>query len=405
MDKKMMITDRTWAEINLDHLVHNYGAFKNLIANKNQWENPKGSSSRKDVRIMAVIKANAYGHGSLDIAKKLTELGINYFAVASLDEAIELRRNKIQLPILVFTDTPVARCEEIVEHNITQTIFHRALAKRLSQVSLKTGKKAKVHVKIDTGMNRVGFHLDTATEKIKEISTYPGVELEGIYTHFACADEKDRFYTNKQFQGFMNMIQKLQDHGIHIPIKHACNSAAAIAYPEMHLDMVRIGIALYGCYPSSNFDKDQIPLKPVMSVKSSVVRINHIESGEIISYGGIFKTERKSRIVTIPIGYADGFTRILTKKAFVLIHGQRVPVVGNICMDQCMVDTTDIHEDIQMGDEVVIFGEQEGEKILAEDLGDLLGTINYEILTMVSRRVPRYYIQQEAFIKRENYLW
>jgi len=404
MEKKMMIEDRTWAEINLDNLIHNYRTFKNLIAKKNLGENTRNGSNHKSVKMMGVIKANAYGHGSVEIAKTLMEEGMDYFAVASIEEAIELRRNKIHIPILVFGDTPPRRCAEIIEYDLTQTIFHLELAKELSHVAQNTGKKGKVHIEIDTGMNRVGFSKSNAIENIKELLTYPGLEIEGIYTHFACADEKDSIYTTMQFEGFMDIIKKLQSQGVDIPIKHTCNSAAAIAYPEMHLDMVRIGISLYGCYPSRDFCKDEIHLKPVMSLKSSVVRINQLEVCERISYGGIFKAERKSRIVTIPIGYADGLTRILTKKAFVLIHGQRVPIVGNICMDQCMVDTTDIGYNIQLGDEVVIFGEQEGSKILADEIGDLLGTIHYEILTMVSRRVPRYYLKEEVILSRENYL-
>lgn len=404
MDSKLIVIDKTWAEINLDHLVHNYRVLKKII-HDSQIQNEAGSHIPSTVQMMAVVKGNAYGHGSVEIARTLMDEGMNYFAVASIDEAIELRKNQIHTPILIFGDTPHERCQEIIEYDLTQTIFHNALAKKLAFLATQLKKNVKIHVKIDTGMNRVGFQKKTATEQIKELVSFKGLILEGIYTHFSSADEKDSEYTNRQFQDFIDIIEQLRKIGIMIPLKHACNSAATISYPRMHLDMVRVGIALYGCAPSLEFEKDPLPLKPVMALKTKVVRVNDLSAGERVSYGKVFTTERNTKIATIPIGYADGFTRILTKKAQVLIQGNRIPVVGNICMDQSMVDITDLEEEVQLDDEVVVIGDQKGEGITATQIASSLGTIHYEVLTMLQRRVPRYYIQNGSFIKRVNYLW
>jgi alanine racemase len=380
---------RTWAEIDLDNIVHNFNEFKRLSCNK---------------KVMSVVKANAYGHGSITVTKALAEAGCDYFAVASLDEAIELRNAEITLPILVLNHIYPSRSFEILKYSLTQTIYNYDSARVISEEAIKAGKQVKVHIKIDTGMTRVGISWEDASNMIIDILRLPNIEVEGMFTHFASADEIDPRYTQMQVERFMNVVYKLKKEGIEIPIKHVCNSAASISYPDMHLDMIRPGVSLYGLYPSDEVDKNKINLLPAMSFKTQVLRINDIDEGVSLSYGRIFTTKRKSRIATLPVGYADGYTRMLTEKASVLINGQYAPVVGKICMDQCMIDITDIKGDVNIWDEVVLFGEQNGERILADDIGKLIGTINYEIVCMVARRIPRFYFKGGKLVSTENYL-
>ena len=389
---------RTWAEVDLDCLIHNFNAFRQAVE--------KSGQGGKKAGIMAVVKANAYGHGAVTVAKTLVDAGADYLAVATLDEAIELRKADITTPILVLSSISPDRNGEVIRYGITSTIYFYEAAKMLAKAALKRGKTAKIHIKIDTGMTRVGFDWKTATENILEVAKIRGLEIEGLFTHFATADEADSDYTKMQFERYMQVAQGLKQSGLAIPIKHVCNSAAAINYPWMHLDMIRPGISLYGCYPAGEEgqEKEKIVLKPVMSFKTEVIRVREVDEGTSVSYGRIFTAKRKSCIATIPVGYADGFTRMLTGKASVLVKGCKAPVVGKICMDQCMIDVTGVPETVEIGDEVVLFGTQAGNRILADDLGNLAGTINYEILCMVSRRIPRYYLCKGKMIGSENYL-
>lgn len=391
--------NRTWSEINLDNLIYNYKAFLQTIENN-------ASKNGKKAGIMAVVKANAYGHGAITVAKTLIDEGVQYLAVATLDEAIELRNAGITTPILILSFIAPQRSLEVVKKGITSTIFSKEAAAILSETAVKSGKKAKIHIKLDTGMTRVGFNCNDAQKNILEIAKMPGLEIEGLFTHFSSADDADTAYTNMQFDRYMAVASGLKKSGIEIPIKHVCNSAASINYPWMHLDMIRPGISLYGCYPAGEegIEKQRISLRPVMSFKTEVIRVNEAKPGTCVSYGRIFKAERKTRLATIPVGYADGYTRMLTCKATALLKGYRVPVVGKICMDQCMLDITDIQEKVEIRDEVVLFGSQESNQILADDLGKLIGTINYEIVCMVGRRVPRYYVRDGKIIGKENYL-
>jgi alanine racemase len=353
---------------------------------------------------MGVVKANAYGHGAIEISRALLDSGADYLAVASLDEAIELRRATITSPLLILGYVNPSRVEEILKYDLTQTVYEESLANALSDAAVKSGKRVRIHVKIDTGMTRIGVNLNEAKNFILKIAKLPNIELEGMFTHLATADESDGSYTHMQFERYLCLAEELKHNGLEIPIKHVCNSAGAINYPHMHLDMIRPGISLYGCYPSAEVSRDKIDLKPVMSLKTEVIRVNEVQPGVRISYGGIFTTKRKSRIATLPVGYADGFNRTLTGKASVLINGQYAPIVGKICMDQCMADITDLSDRVRIGDEVVLFGKQKENEILTDDLASSIGTINYEITCNVARRIPRYYIKDGKFTGIENYL-
>ncbi|HSH34795.1 alanine racemase [Schnuerera sp.] len=379
-----------WAEIDLDNLAHNMREVKR--------------NTREGVLITAVVKANAYGHGSIQSAKTFLENGADRLAVATLSEAIELRNANIDVPILILGYTPKKQYSLVVKHNIIQTIYDYENAKAFSKVARDLNKTGIIHLKIDSGMGRLGFlPKDEAVEEIIKIFNLPNIKVEGIFTHFATADENDKTYTNLQYKRFMKIIENLEEKGISIPIKHVSNSAAIIDLPEYNLNMVRAGIMIYGFYPSHEVNKDRMDLKPAMTLKAKISNIKQVPKGTGISYGQIFITEGESKIATIPIGYADGFTRMLTSKAEVFLKGQRVPIVGKICMDQCMLDITGL-EDVNVEDEVVLFGYGEEGYPHVDEVAEKLGTINYEIVCMIGRRVPRVYIENGRIIDIEDYL-
>lgn len=385
------LLNRAWAEINLDNIAHNVREIRRI--------------TNKNAEILGVVKADAYGHGVMEAARTILNSGASRLAVSMLDEAIQLRNNGISEPILILGYTDPRRAEEIIQNDVTQTVFSHDLAEALSAAAVKLGRNVRIHIKIDTGMTRIGFMPGySAVKNVVQISKLPGLIIEGIFTHFASADEKDRSYTLMQFERFMSICSELNRIGVYIPIKHAANSAGTIEYPETHLNMVRPGIALYGLYPSKEVDKSKIDLKPAMTLKANVIHVNDVECGTCISYGRIFTTKRESRIATIPIGYADGFTRLLNEKAMVLIKGEKVPVVGKICMDQCMADITDIKGDVMVGDEVVIFGSQGGNEISIDEVAAKIGTINYEVVCIIGKRIPRVYIQDNKVSNVLNYL-
>mgnify|MGYP000179529403 CR=1 FL=1 len=383
--------NRAWAEINLDNIAHNVKEIKRIIGNRTE--------------IMGVVKADAYGHGVMEVTRTLLENGVSRLAVSMLDEAIQLRKHGIDVPILVLSYTDPIRAQEILEYNVTQTVFSHDLAIALSEASQKLGKNVKIHVKVDTGMTRVGFMPGySAVKNIMQIGRLPGIIIEGIFTHFASADEKDKAYTYMQFERFISICNELNRIGLNIPIRHASNSAAIIDCPEMNLDLVRPGIMLYGIYPSDEVNRDKIHLKPAMTLKANVILVNEVEPGTCVSYGRTFVTKRKSRIATIPVGYADGYTRLLSNRGEVLIRGEKVPVVGRICMDQCMVDVTDMKNPPEVGDEVVLIGTQGENSITAEEVAAKIGTISYEVVTLVGKRIPRFYIKDKKVSKVLNYL-
>lgn len=382
--------NRAWAEINLDNIAHNVREIKNLI--------------NKKTEIMAAVKADAYGHGVFEVVRELLENEVSRLAVSMLDEAIQLRLRGIKVPILILSYTDPARAEEILEYDVTQTVFSFDLAEALSRAAVKMGKEVKIHIKVDTGMTRVGFMPGySAVENIIAISRLPGIIIEGLFTHFASADEEDDIYTKMQFEKFMSIINELSRVGVHIPVKHVANSAATIRFPFMHLDMVRPGIILYGLYPSPK-EQNKLDLKPAMTFKANIILVKDVEKETSISYGRIFKTRQKSRIATIPVGYADGFARVLSNRAKVLVNGEFAPVVGRICMDQCMIDVSGLNSQVKVGDEVVIFGKQGDNEITIEDVASLMETINYEVICIIGKRIPRVYIKSGKVSNVLNYL-
>ncbi|AEV67135.1 alanine racemase [Acetivibrio clariflavus] len=383
--------NRAWAEVNLDNIAHNVREIRRV--------------TDKKAEIMGVVKADAYGHGVMEVAKTLIENGVTRLAVSMLDEAIQLRQNGIDVPILILSYTDPIRAEEIILNDVTQTVFSHDLAEALSEAAVRLNKNVKIHIKIDTGMTRVGFMPGySAVKNVVQISKLPKIIVEGLFTHFASADESDRSYTYMQFERFMSIVSELNRIGVYIPVKHVCNSAGIIEYPEMHLNMVRPGIALYGMYPSDEVHKDKIDLKPAMTLKANIILVKEVEAGTCISYGRIFKTQRNSKIATLPIGYADGYTRLLSGKGKVLVNGQLVPIVGRICMDQCMIDVTDVEGEVNVGDEAVLFGIQNGSEIKIEDIAKEIGTINYEIACIIGKRIPRVYWKNGKIHNVLNYL-
>lgn len=382
---KSKITAPTWAEINLDNIRFNLNNIKKLL--------------KEDTKICAAIKANAYGHGSVKIAQFLEDK-VNYFAVARLEEAIELRENEIKLPILCLGYIPENSLEIAIRNNIIMTVYSLEMAQKISDISSNINQNAIIHIKLDTGMSRLGFKCDNSSiEDICNIYNLANIKVEGIYTHFATADEKDKSFTYKQYERFKFVIDELEKRKIDIPIKHTSNSAATMDFDELQFDMVRCGIVLYGHYPSEDVCKEKLPLKPAMTLKTTISHIKEIDANTGISYGLKYKSIDNEKIATIPIGYADGFTR-LQKNPKVSIKGEVFDVVGRICMDQCMVKINkDI--DIKIGDEVIIFGEG---NMTVEKIANDLETINYEVLCMVSRRVDRIYMEKDAILQVDSYL-
>ena len=379
-----------WAEVDLDALAHNMREIRRL--------------ARKDALVTAVIKADGYGHGAKKIAQTLLDNGADRFAIAVLDEGIELRNAGFEVPILILGFTDKERAEEIVSFNLEQAVYSWELAEAISKAAVKQNKTAKIHIKVDTGMGRIGLKTDRdSVQLIKKISQLPNIVIEGIFTHFAVADALDKAYTEEQYAKFTWICGELERENVRINVKHCGNSAAIIDLPEMHLNMVRAGIILYGLKPSDEVMLDKIELKQVMSLKVRISHVKEIEAGQSVSYGRKFIAEKKSKIASLPIGYADGYTRMLSGKAEALVKGRRVPVVGRICMDQCMVDVTGIG-DVKVGDEAVLFGKQGEGFIHIDELAEKLDTINYEIVCMISRRVPRVYVKDGKIVDVLNYL-
>jgi alanine racemase len=354
--------------------------------------------------IIAVVKADAYGHGALDVAPVLMENGANKFAVAILSEGIELRNGGIKIPIMILGYTPIEQSEEIIKYDIEPTIYSFVQAEELSKKAVHLGKIAKIHIALDTGMGRIGFlPNEDSLKEVKKISELPNIEIEALFSHFSSADEKDKEYSKKQLEKFIYFYEGLEKLNIKINSRHISNSPSILDIAEAHYEAVRPGIILYGYYPSDEVQKENVHLKPAMTIKANIVHIKTLPAGEYISYGREFKTEKESVIATLPIGYADGYTRLLKNKAKVIINGEYAPVVGRICMDQCMVDVTHI-PGVKNGDEVIILGETQNRRFNADDFAEAIGTINYEILCMVSKRVPRVYTLDGNVIKIRNYV-
>lgn len=373
-----------WAEVDLDIIAENMREIRRI--------------TKPSAEIIAVIKANAYGHGAAEIADVLLRNGADRFAVAVLDEAVKLRSCGINAPILILGYTSPERAATIVDGDIATCVYHYNDALALSDEAVKQQKTVKLHIKIDSGMGRIGYQPNE--ESIKEIcriAALPNVLIEGVFTHFCTADSKDKSFTNKQYESFDWVCSRLREESIKIKFCHCANSAAILELLPYHYDMVRAGIILYGMAPSDEVDITKTNLRPAMTLKCKVTHVKEIVAGDSVSYGRKFIANSTRVIASLPLGYADGYTRLLSCKAKVLIHGRRVPVVGNICMDQCMIDVTGI-ADVQVGDEVVLFGQQDSSEVTVEELAGLLGTINYEIVCMLSDRIPRVYIQNGEIV-------
>lgn len=364
-----------WAEVNLSAITHNLTEIRRRV--------------NKNVKLCAVVKANAYGHGAIPVAQCAINAGADYLAVATVDEGLELRAAGFTQPILILGLIPQTAANEVVAADLTQTVADFDLAKAICNAAVNQNKIAKVHLKIETGMGRIGAAVEEVAELATMISMMPNVELEGVFSHFAAADSKDKSFVKEQLAIFQKALDAIQNHGIQIKIRHIAESAAILEIPEAHFDMVRAGIITYGLYPSDEVNHT-IELKPAMRLCARVAFLKHIKAGTSIGYGRDFIAERDSVIATLPLGYADGYIRAY--KGFrVEINGKTAPVAGRVCMDQVMIDVTDI-EGVRVGDEVTLFG---SESLTTDDAANHLNTINYEVTCLVSDRVPRVYINSE----------
>lgn len=381
-----------WAQIDLDAAAHNMRQIRKHVG--------------PDVKIAAVVKANAYGHGSVELAKTFAENGADCFAVSSLDEAVELRRYAhIDKEIFILGHTDARRTEELLTYDIEPAVFNLKNTEFFSQEAQRLGKTLRVHIAVDTGMSRVGFQVNEfSVSEIKAIAALPNIEIRGMFTHFAVSDIKDKTFTREQYGHFRWMCKRMEEEGIHIALRHCCNSAAALELPEYYCDMVRPGIIMYGCEPSPDVDIKPYDLRPVMSLRCCIAHVKLIDAGATVSYGRHYTAPSRRKIATLPVGYADGYSRILSGKVDVLYHGHRVPQVGAICMDQCMIDVSG-EANVHAGDEVVLFGRQGDSFIPIEEIAAACGTINYEIMCNISRRVPRVYMKNGKVVGREEYLF
>ena len=377
-----------WAEVDLDALSHNIQEVRRLTS--------------KDSMIMAAVKADAYGHGAVESSKVFLMNGADRLGVATLTEALELREACIKAPILTFGCTTEEQFETLIENGISATIYTYRQASALEEVAARLGKKVTVHVKLDTGMSRLGFQPNSeAIRAIEKINVLAHFELEGIYTHFAISDAADKTYTRRQFELYMGVLKKLKAMGVEPPIRHVANSAAIIDLPEYDLDMVRPGIMLYGYEPGPEVKLERVNLRPAMTLKARLSNIKTVPIGTGISYGLTYVTKRPSIIGTIPLGYADGYRRALSNRGWVDIHGDRSPIVGRVCMDQCMIDLTDAGG-AEIGDEVILFGG--GCAPSVEEMAKLLDTIPHEVTCAVARRVPRLYSRNREAVAVRDYL-
>lgn len=381
----MNMVKRTWAEILLNAIEHNYNVIRNKVAD--------------DTKVCCVIKADGYGHGAVELSQIYEKLGADFFAVSNIDEGIEIRKSGSKLPIVILGYTPVSEAENLAEYDISQAVFSLEYAKELSEKCVEEDCICKMHIKVDSGMSRIGFMCqefprdEYSIEEICEACCLPNLEVEGLFTHFCVSDEdaEGREFTNKQYENFIHVRDSLKKRGVDISVVHCSNSGAIEDYPETCCDMVRAGIILYGLAPSSKL-ADRLDLVPAMTLKTVVAFVKEVQKGATISYGRTFTADRKMKIATVPIGYADGFIRQNAKDGYMMVNGKKAKIVGRICMDQTMLDVTDI-EDVKTGDEVVVFGTGENGEPTADSLAENTGTINYETVCLVGKRVPRIYIK------------
>lgn len=367
----------TWAEVNLDSIAHNVREFRKILP--------------ANTKIMAAVKADGYGHGAVQTARQALAAGADYLAVASVEEGVELRLAEIDAPILILGYTPPDASAEVIRWDLVQTIFLHEQVEAFMKASQDIGRPARVHVKVDTGMGRLGLQAEAAADFIESVAKQEQLVLEGVFSHFATADEADQAYAKEQLARWKKLMEQLEQRGIQIPLRHIANSAAAIEFPEAAYDMVRIGIALYGYYPSKDVTRSSVELRQAISLKSQIVYLKPLPKGAGVSYGATRVERDEAVIATVPVGYADGYSRLVAGKAHVLVHGQRVPVIGRICMDQLMIDVTDV-DNVRIGDEVVLYGGQGESFISVDEVAEWMGTISYEVTCLLGKRVPRKYV-------------
>ena len=388
-DKYISTRKRFWAEIDINAAEKNFKIIKSKLNSK--------------TKLCCVVKANAYGHGAVYLSKLYETLGADFFAVSNIEEAMQLRNNGISTPILILGYTPTSCASILAENNISQSVFSYSYAKELSKCATNDGVKVKIHIKLDSGMGRIGFDCIHSREdmlkSVIDVCNMSGLENEGIFTHFALADdgEDGAEFTRLQYERFVSAVDELKQRGIEFEIKHCANSATTFEYPEYHLDMVRVGVVLYGVAPSNKVHGCE-ELTPVMSLKSVISMIKDIEKGDTVSYGCTFKAEKKTKIATAPVGYADGFWRSNAENGTqMLIRGQRVNIVGRVCMDQLMLDVTDV-KGVKEGDYITLIGADKDELITADELAKNNGTIGYEMICAIGERVPRFYIKDHDIV-------
>ncbi len=371
---------RTYASIHLHAIKRNIDAVRQTL--------------QAHVKLMAVIKANGYGHGAVAVGHALQD-AVDYFGVATIEEAIELRQNQITVPILILGYTAQSQYADLVQYDITQTVYNLEMAKALSECAVQQHKTAKIHIALETGMHRIGFAVqEDSADTVKAISHMDGLLVEGLFTHFSCADEADKTYSDMQLENYKQFLKMLAVRKIDIPIKHICNSAGIIDLHESQFDMVRSGIITYGLYPSDEVHQACLPIEPALEWKAHVINVSEADENCGVSYGKTFITTGKTKIATVSVGYADGYMRALSSKGRVLIHGEYAPIIGRICMDQMMVDVTHI-KNVKIEDEVTLVG-KDGENVLTmEEVAETAGSFNYEFACGIGNRVKRVYIDGE----------
>ncbi|MFR8236744.1 MAG: alanine racemase [Dorea sp.] len=381
---------RVCARIDLDAIEYNMEMMKKNIA--------------ADTKIIAVLKTDAYGHGAVQIARLFESVEYIWgYAVATADEAVLLKEKGLKKPVLVLGCVFPEQWPEMIEKEVRMTCYSEEMAEGVSSLAFDMGKKAYLHIKIDTGMGRLGFSVcEESVDKIAGIAAMPCLVLEGMFTHFAKADETDKGYTDQQIKEYLWMQKALEERKICFPYCHCSNSAGIIDIKEANMDLVRAGISIYGMYPSEEVRKENVPLKPAMELISHVTYVKWIEAGTSVSYGGTYTAKEKRKIATIPVGYGDGYPRSLSNKGYVLIHGRKAPICGRVCMDQFMVDVTEI-EDVKFGDRVVLVGYDGAEHLPVETLGDISGRFNYEFVCCLSKRIPREYLRQGKLVKQIDF--
>ena len=391
LQEKLESYQRVWAEVDLDAIWENMVHMKENIAEK--------------TKILAVIKTDGYGHGGVPIAKMLEQLDFMFgYAAATYEEAHVLREAGVKKPILILGYTFPYCYEELIREEIRPAVYRRDTVEELVAAAANVGQKAKVHIKVDTGMGRIGITPDEeGLEFVRFLIEHPELEVEGIFTHFAKSDEEDKTSANHQLALFQNFIDRIQTElGLTIPVKHCSNSAAILEMPQANMDMVRAGITTYGLYPSEEVRKDIVPLRAAMSLYSHIVYCKTIHAGQSVSYGGLFTAQKDTRVATIPVGYGDGYPRSLSGKGYVLIRGKKAPILGRVCMDQFMVDISEI-PGVMEGDKVTLLGVDGTERITAEELGELSGRFNYEFVCDLGKRIPRVYRQHGEITEVRDY--